>query len=319
MVYTRSRFRPGDAEEFAGFIRRQRAAGGAFDADTGTPAQVLGEATRSGCLGIFLLKRNGKICASIQVDEELADGRVAVLSAPQVAPVCGVAFWRHLGTPLIRALVQSSLDRLVIAVDDLVEGRDFAPLRCAGFRLDVGRKAPVMVNYLPAILRHPAVRPLTSMGVAFVETQNSPPQRNGENDRIRCGRLGLFEYSWKGPDSEDVLQVLIDGERRQIVSIERCDWVACCFTASENPFRIHYRIRNKGAKTVAFCVEKLKGDSNRSRLQNLLPGQISSGDIFVIERSRAPTETTVIVEIAGGARALSAAAIRLADPNRGST
>ena len=260
---------------------------------------MLGDATRAGCLGIFLLKRNGSICASIQVDEGAAADRVAVLSALEVAPVCGTAFWRHLGTPLIRTLSRSSLDRLAIAVDDLVETRDFSALRRAGFRLDAGRKAPAMVNYLPAILRHPAVRPFTSMGSDFVETERGHAQGNEENDRIRCGRLGLFEYSWTGSDAADALQVLVDGERHQIVSIERRDWVVCCFTASENPFRIHYRIRNKGATTVAYCIEKLDGEVNRSRLQNLLPGQTSSGDIFMVERSRVPTETTVIVEIGG--------------------
>ena len=301
MSYSRSRFQPGEADELARFISRQRAARRASDPDAAaqvTAAHVLREAGRAGCLGIFLLKRNGTIAASMQVDETLTDGRIAVLSGLEVAPVCGGAFWRHLGTPLIRALVQCSFDRLEVAADCLVEDRDIASLRRTGFRLATGAGVRVMANYLPAIIRHPAVRPFMSRGSDFLETLDSRPCDRAD-DGIRCGRLSLFAYSWTGPDPEDTLQILVDRERHQVVSIERRDWAACCFTAAEHPFRIHYRIRNKLSTTIAFCVEKRSGDCDRSRLQSLLPGQTSSGDIFIVERAPPASGAAVNVEIAG--------------------
>ena len=307
-MFTRSRFQPSDAEEAARVLaglrerslpltsaplrRRPR------DLDTAIATRLLEEDRQTDRLGTFLLKRDGAVIALVHVDDRQDGGRAAVFSGLEIGPKDrrGGTFWRLLGGPLIRAFSSTaSFDRLE-AVTSNSSPREISSYRRFGFRALPQRSPPaLMENYLPTIVRHPAARGF----FARCDLLRSLETRRSHGcDHIPRGNLNLFAYRWSG--GGDRLQVMVDWERRQIVSIARPDWAACCFTASEDPFKVHYWVRNRGKSSISFCVERKNGELGRSRLQNIPPAQAASGDIFVSAGADGPvTAVSVAIEIDG--------------------
>lgn len=304
-MFTRSRFQAADAEEAARFLAgagessrpltsaslRRRPG----DLDLATATQLLEGDRHPDRLGTFLLKRDGAIIALVHVDDRQDGGRAAVFSGVEISPTYrrGGTFWRLLGVPLIRVFASSaSFDRLEAVTSSSTR---ISVYRRFGFRAVPGSSPGIMENYLPTIVRHPAVRGFFARCDFLRGLEN---RRSHGGDHIACGNLNLFAYRWSG--GGDRLRVMVDWERRQIVAIERRDWAACCFTASEHPFKVHYWVRNRGKSSISFCVERKNGELGRSRLQSIPPEQAISGDIFVSDGTDGPaTAVSVAIEIEG--------------------
>ena len=298
-MFARSRFQGVDAEEAARFLagvgeRNSALSSGTLGRRSGealTAAQLLAEDRHPDRLGTFLLKRDGAIAALVRVDDRQDGGRAAVFSGVEVGPTCRRGtFWRLLGGPLIRAFSTTAFDRLEAVVDSDFEARGGPVYKRFGFRTVPDSSPTLMENYLPTIIRHPAARPFFSRHDFLTSLENRP----SGDDGIGCGSLNLFAYAWSA--GSERLQVMVDWERRQIVSIERRDWVACCFAVWEESFKVHYWVRNKGKRSIGFCVERQNGEHGRHRLQPIAPCQTASGDIFVADTvgSASPAPVTAV-------------------------
>ena len=204
----------------------------------------------------------------------------------------------------MRVFCRSSFDRLETKPATWL-GRGSALLGRYGFRMAPGPDA-TMTNYLPAILRHPATR-MFFQHCDFLDCLRVDNGCSG----ILTGRenVKLVKYFWSTDDA--MLQVLVDSERHQIALIDRQDWSACCYTASESPFQIHYRIGNKMGTSETVRIQRAGGKAGRSQTYTLLPNRHVEGDIFVMDRPNqrydgVPTnqEVEILVEV-GGRKSLS--------------
>ncbi|MDA0745033.1 MAG: hypothetical protein O2954_00820 [bacterium] len=84
----------------------------------------------------------------------------------------------------------------------------------AGFRAVPGTSL-LMENYLPLILKHPKTRPYFEQH-DYIRTLRS--QRSYGYDALQVDGLSVFEYHWRS--EADELRVLIDWQRKQIVSLQ---------------------------------------------------------------------------------------------------
>ena len=292
-MITRSRFQAFDAQEAARFLA---GLGGRSSGSTASAAQLVEADRQPDRLGTFLLKRDGAIIALVHVDDRQDGGRVAVFSGVEVDSKCRQegSFWRLLGEPLIRAFAStSSFDRLLAVAESKGDPMLVSAYRRLGFRVvPQPSSQKLMENYLPFVIRHPAVAGFFARHDFLRSLEKR--QRSG-GDGICCGSLRLFGYGWSA--GSERLQVMVDWERRQIVSIERGDWVACCFTASQETFKVHYWVRNKGTRSMSFCVEKGNGEFGRHRLQTIAGGQTASGDIFVADGKAGSTTAAPVTAV----------------------
>ena len=167
-------------------------------------------------VGTFILKYEGAVIASVQVDEKQDDGRVAIMSAAETAPRFQRrgTFWRQLGLPVIRVLCSGSFDRIE-AVTWVFNRKGIPVYKRFGFRA-VPDSSLLMENYLPLIARHP------DLDSYFGETdllRGLTTTRSYGYDDVTCGGISTFVYEWSGLSGS--LRVLVDWRQRQIAAIER--------------------------------------------------------------------------------------------------
>ena len=300
MTYRRSTFNQGSASRLAAFINRLHRENKLyrFFPDT-TGTELIRAASKAEHVGTFLLEHSEQIIAAVTVEELWKEGRIAVFSCVEMGPRQRNPFWVHLGKPLMRVFCRSSFDRLETKPATWL-GRGSALLGRYGFRMAPGPDA-TMTNYLPAILRHPATR-MFFQHCDFLDCLRVDNGCSG----ILTGRenVKLVKYFWSTDDA--MLQVLVDSERHQIALIDRQDWSACCYTASESPFQIHYRIGNKMGTSETVRIQRAGGKAGRSQTYTLLPNRHVEGDIFVMDRPNqrydgVPTnqEVEILVEVGG--------------------
>ena len=242
-------------------------------------------------LGTFLLHCDERIIACVQVDEKQDDGRVAVFSNAETHPDFQRrgTFWRHLGVPCIRVFSRGNLDRLE-AVTWTYNRKGIPVYKRFGFRA-VPDTSLVLENYLPAIIKHPATRAFFGKH-DFLRYLTC--KRSYGYDSLDCEDLRLFQYRWEH-DGES-LEVLVDWERRQIACIEREDWRIWCYTRTADPFVAYYEVENRGEHSLVYCIHKCNGSKETTRLQSVLSGRSSRGDIYVAEGHE---RATLIFELAG--------------------
>ena len=300
MTYRRSAFNGARASSLAAFINRIHRESKLYRfSPEATAAQLIAGASKPGRVGTFLLERSEQIIAAVTVDEICKEGQAAVFSGVELDPHQRNHFWIHLGKPLMRVFCRSSFDRLETKPATWL-GHGSASLGRYGFRMAPGPDA-LMTNYLPKILRHPAT------GVFFQQCDFLDCLRvdSGCSGSI-TGRenVRLVKYLWSTEDA--TLQVLVDSERHQVALIDREDWSACCYTASEYPFQIRYRVKNKMGTSETVRIQRAGGKAGRSQTFTLLPNSHVEGDIFVMDSpnqqfdgARTNQEVDVVVEVGG--------------------
>ena len=227
-MFTCSRFQPGDADALAAFLNNLRQnhwtlTSLAFQRRPEVVPLVTGEELiednmQPERIGTFLLKRDENITAMLQIDDKFGDGTVAVFSGAETHPCYQRrgTFWRHLGDPCLRRMCEREFERLE-AVTWIFNRKGIPLYKRVGFRAVPGTSL-LMENYLPLILRHPAARPFFA-DYDFIRTLQN--KRSYQYDNLEYHGLSLFEYHWKAGAQE--LRVLVEWQRRQIVSIQYGD------------------------------------------------------------------------------------------------
>lgn len=224
-MFAKSKLNSDNAEEFARFLNRMRdehwslsSQGFRTKPTQAEPANaralVRGE-RHPNRVGTFILKCDGNVIASVQVDEKQDDGRVAVMSAAETAPLFQRrgTFWRQLALPVIRVLCSGSFDRIE-AVTWTLNRKGIPVYKRFGFRA-VPNTSLLMENYLPLIARHP------DLGAYFRETdllRGLTTTRSYGYDDVTCCGLSAFVYEWSSTAGS--LRVLVDWRRRQVAAIE---------------------------------------------------------------------------------------------------
>jgi len=232
----------------------------------------------SGRLGTFVLQRDRRIIACVQVDERDDDGRVALFSNAETHPAYQRrgTFWRHLAMPCIRVFSRGSFDRLE-AVTWTYNRKGIPVYKRFGFRA-VPDTSLLLENYLPTIVKHPATRSYFA-GHDYLRYLTNT--RSYGYDSLDGDGLRVFQYRWE--HAGEALEVLVDWERRQICCIERDDWRVWCYTRSPDPFVAHYEVENRGEHSLVYCIHKCNGSRETTRMQSVLPGGTSRGDMYVAD------------------------------------
>ena len=243
-----------------------------------TESAIMQSECSSSRLGTFLLHSDDSIIACVQVDERKDDGRVALFSNAETHPEYQRrgTFWRHLGVPCIRVFSRGNFDRLE-AVTWTYNRKGIPVYKRFGFRA-VPETSLLLENYLPTIVKHPATRGVFSRHDYLRHLVNT---RSYGYDSLDGESLRVFQYRWE--HKGEALEVLVDWERRQIACIERDDWRIWCYTSSPDPFIAHYEVENRSEHSLVYCIHKCNGTKETTRMQSVLPGETSSGDIYVAE------------------------------------
>lgn len=169
-------------------------------------------------IGTFLLKHNGRIISMLQLDDKYGDGKIAVFSGVETLPDYQRrgTFWRHLLNPCLRQVCTMGFERLE-AITWTFNRKGIPFYKRIGFRAVPGTSL-IMENYFPLILKHPATRTYFERHDYIRTLQN---KRSYGYDNIEIHGLDVFEYRWKSQEEE--LKVLVDWQRKQIVSINYCN------------------------------------------------------------------------------------------------
>ena len=166
-------------------------------------------------VGTFLLTNEGEIISMLQVDDKHSDGSVAVFSGVETLPRFQRrgTFWRHLGDPCIRRVIDMGFVRLE-AVTWVFNRKGIPLFKKAGFRAVPGTSL-VLENYLPLALRHSECQRFFGQH-DFLRTLQC--KRSYGYDSIRAGELDVFSYTWQAADER--LSVQIDWRRKRVASVQ---------------------------------------------------------------------------------------------------
>ena len=179
-----------------------------------TPLDFLESVSNPGRIGTFILRREGRIISSIQIDDKHGDGTVAIFSEVNTHPEFqrrGI-FARTLGEACLRQICKLGFD--CIELTTWTFNRKGIPLyKRAGFRAIPGTSL-LMQNYIPLILRHPETREFFQEHDFLRTLQNRrsygyDPSTRGEN---------LVDYRWESKDRR--MDVSVDWTGGRIVSVK---------------------------------------------------------------------------------------------------
>ncbi|MBT3272243.1 MAG: GNAT family N-acetyltransferase [Deltaproteobacteria bacterium] len=228
MKYQRSRFQPKDAQilsEFLNFLRLNHwtLTSMAYQRRPKhiplvTPDELIEDERKPERLGTFLLKRKERIICMFKIDKHPHDEKTVVFHNAETHPDFqrkGI-FWRSLCIPYLRNICHGNYNR--IDATTWVLNRKAIPVyKRMGFRL-VPKTSLEMENYLPVIVRDPAVQSFFSK-YDFIRTLQC--RRSYGYDKLDIGAHSVFEYNWKSGD--DRLHVQIDRIQKEIIKIDcRC-------------------------------------------------------------------------------------------------
>ncbi len=249
-AFTLSSFRPEDADEVATFLNELRQqhwtlTSSAYQRKPERLPVLTGEALLQESrehphrIGHYLLRHKGRIIASLKIDDKFGDGRVAVCSDLETHPDFqrrGIA-WFHL-SPCVRRVIE--MDYQWVEILTWVFNRKGIPLyKRGGFRAVPGTSL-LMQNYLPMIIRHPALRPYFRRH-DYVKTLVC--QRSYGYDHLSYHDLSVFQYRWRA--GAETWEVLVDFQRRQIASIACREWSFGAWVVQDQPLQVRMRLENR--------------------------------------------------------------------------
>lgn len=226
MMFAKTKLNPDNAEEFAQFLNWMRDQHWSLSSqgyrtkpshvEPITARDLLRDEGRPNRVGTFILKCDGAVIASVRVDERHDDGRIAIMSAAETAPLFQRrgTFWRQLGLPVIRVLCSGTFDRIE-ALTWPFNRKGIPVYKRFGFRA-VPDSSLLMENYLPLIARHP------DLCSYFSETdllRALTTTRSYGYDDVTCGGMSAFVYEWSGPAG--LLRVLVDWRQHRISTIDK--------------------------------------------------------------------------------------------------
>jgi len=254
------------------------------------PAEILEDHLRPDRIDTFLLRRDGEIVSTLQIDDPNGERKIAVLSGVQMdsqslrSGVCR----RFLSRRWLREIGLEKYERLEVQAKFL-DRQGISLARRIGFRMRPGR-FPLMENYLPLIIRHPALCDFFAQN-DYLRTLQSP-QSSGHDSDLRCGR-NLFAYHWRVGNRE--LRVRVDWERKQIVSIETENWHVWCIVRDETPHCIYYHLRNSKGGEMTYRVQVPSTRRSRLPLLRRLPrGGSLCGHFRLSDAEGKPLDSMVV-------------------------
>lgn len=301
-MFVLSQFQPDDAAPLAEFLNRLRRESWSLTSlghvpEPGspplvTPTQLLADSLRPGRIGPFLLKLDQRIVSTVHLDDRDGDGKVAVVSQVETDPAFQRrgTFWRHLGEPLLRRFCGRGPERLEATTWTF--NRKGIPLyKRAGFRAVPGTSL-AMENYLPTLVRHPAL-------VDYFEQHDFlralECRRSYGYDGVRVCGLNLFAYAWSEAGEE--LRVLVDWERKQLVSIQRDGWAAWCFVRDDAPLAIFYCLENRTRGDLTYRAQVRASSAGHGPLLHRLPARQTAAGQFRVSDRRGRPLSRVIVDL----------------------
>ena len=256
-AFTLSRFQPQDAEEVAAFLNELRQehwslTSSAYQRKPERVPLLTAEALlqeqreHPHRIGYYLLRQRGRLVASMKIDDKFGDGQVAVFSDLETHPDFqrrGIT-WFGLTDPCLRQVIDMDFQRLELVT--WVFNRKGLPLykRC-GFRAVPGTSL-LMENYLPLIIRHPALMPYFQR-YDYIKTLVN--KRSYGYDHLKCHDLYVFRYQWQAGD--EMWEVLVDFQRRQLVSIGCRGWSFSAWGMSDAPWQVRVRLENRTEDRIA--------------------------------------------------------------------
>lgn len=257
-----------------------------------TPAELIEENRRPTHLGTYLLKKEGRIISTMRLDDKFGDGRVLVVSGVETDPQYQRrgTFWRHLGEPLLRQICCQGFDRIE-AVTWSFNRKGIPLYKRVGFRAVPGTSL-ILENYLPLIVRHPATRDYFARHDFIRYLEN---RRSYGYDGLQVGKLKLFAYDWKA--GEEPLRVMIDWERKQIVSIQRNGWSAWCFVLEETPYSAYYCLENRKEEDLAYRLQVGSAQQHGVPLRRRLPAKQTITGHFRLSDCRGNPLEQIAVDI----------------------
>ncbi len=256
-VFTLSRFRPQDAEEVAAFLNELRQqhwtlTSSAYQRKPERLPRLTGEALleeqreHPHRIGYYILRYRDRIIASMKIDDKFGDRQAAVCADLETHPDFqrrGLPWFRLL--PCVRQVIE--MDFQWVELVTWVFNRKGLPLykRC-GFRAVPGTSL-LMENYLPLLIRHPALRPYFQRH-DYIKTLIN--KRSYGYDHLMYHDLYVFPYQWRAGDK--TWEVLVDFQRRQIASIGCREWSFGAWVVNDEPLQVRVRLENR-AKGEMVC------------------------------------------------------------------
>lgn len=206
-------------------------------------------------IGYYLLRHRGRLIAAMKIDDKFGDGQVAVFSDLETHPDFqrrGIT-WFGLTDPCLRQVIDMDFQRLELVT--WVFNRKGLPLykRC-GFRTVPGTSL-LMENYLPLIIRHPALRPYFQLH-DYIKTLVN--KRSYGYDHLKYHDLYVFRYQWQADD--EMWEVLVDFQRRQIVSIGCRGWSFGAWGVGDAPVQVRVRLENRTKKEMVCYRSNASGE-----------------------------------------------------------
>ena len=166
---------------------------------------------------IYLLKRNRRIISSIKITQKKSEPDVVIFSHVETHPDFqkrGI-FGLTLADTCLRTACVSECKRIEITTWSF--NRKGIPLyKRYGFRAIPGTNL-LMENYLPAIVKHIDAHPYFARHDYIRTLQN---KRSYGYDAVEMNGLSVFEYRWKSRKSDDILRVLVDWKKKEIIDVE---------------------------------------------------------------------------------------------------
>ena len=302
-MFAVARFEPADAAELAAFLNYMRINHWALTSmafarrpqrvPQVTPQQLLEGHSRPHRIGTFLLRHQGRIVSTLQIDASAGNDRVAVFSGVETHPDYQRrgTFWRYLGSRCLREICGSGFQR--IEADTWPLNRKGIPLyKRVGFRAVPGT-ALRMENYLPLIVDHPTARCFFQSHDFLRHLQHR--RSYGHDGRRLCG-VELFTYEWRCGPSHLCIQV--DRERKQIVGLGTGEWLVRCFYTDQLPQCVCYHVHNHAARELVFGIHGLQGGSCGRQLplrHSIAPRQTVAGHLRVTGEDGQPFQLVEVI------------------------
>ncbi|MGA1198499.1 MAG: GNAT family N-acetyltransferase [Candidatus Latescibacterota bacterium] len=168
--------------------------------------------------GLYLLKYNAMIISCVQIEEKYQDNSIIVLSHVETHPdfqkrgIFGLA----LGDMCLRKACESVGCKRVELTTWSFNRKGIPFYKRGGFRAVPGTNL-LMENYLPSIVKHPDAQPYFDKYDYIRTLQN---KRSYGYDAMEVNGLSVFEYCWKPRKADDTLRVLVNWQKKEIVSVD---------------------------------------------------------------------------------------------------
>ena len=168
-------------------------------------------------VSIFILKKYDRIISSMKITQKKSEPGVVIFSHVETHPDFqkrGI-FGLTLADTCLRTACVSECKRIEITT--WLFNRKGIPLyKRYGFRAIPGTNL-LMENYLPAIVKHVDAQPYFARH-DYIRTLYN--KRSYGYDAVEMNGLSVFEYRWKPRKADDILRVLVDWKKKEIIDVE---------------------------------------------------------------------------------------------------